>query len=55
MNFSFMPELNWCYGYFVVLAMMGGIAPLMFWYLMKKSWLDNSKQKRKRVQESKVL
>ncbi|MFJ8244170.1 magnesium/cobalt transporter CorA [Peribacillus asahii] len=55
MNFSFMPELNWRYGYFVVLAMMGGIALLMFWYFVKKGWLSNSKQKRKRARKSKVL
>jgi len=55
MNFSFMPELNWRSGYSVVLAMMGGIVLLMFWYVVKKGWLNNSKQKRKRARKSKVL
>lgn len=39
MNFEFMPELKWRYGYFAVLAVMAAIGVLMFLYFKKKKWL----------------
>lgn len=48
MNFKYMPELNWHYGYFVILGMMGGIAFMMFGYFVKKGWLKIGKKPRKR-------
>ncbi|AXN41868.1 magnesium and cobalt transport protein CorA [Peribacillus butanolivorans] len=47
MNFQYMPELNWHYGYFLVLGMMGGIALMMFLYFVKKGWLNPRKRSRK--------
>lgn len=38
MNFEYMPELKWRYGYFVVLAFMAIIAFAMFFWFKKKGW-----------------
>jgi len=38
MNFDFMPELHWRYGYFVVLGAMALIAGGLFWYFRSKWW-----------------
>lgn len=48
MNFQYMPELNWHYGYYVILGMMGGIAFMMFLYFVKKGWLEVGRKSRKR-------
>ena len=40
MNFKNMPELEWQYGYFLVVAIMFGIALGMLWVFKKKGWLD---------------
>jgi len=39
MNFDFMPELHWKYGYLMALGIMvmAGIAP--YWYFKHKDWL----------------
>lgn len=39
MNFRHMPELQWPFGYFVVLALMAIVAILMLFYFRKKKWL----------------
>lgn len=39
MNFEFMPELKWRYGYFAVLAVMAAIGVFMLLYFRKKKWL----------------
>ena len=39
MNFHFMPELNWRYGYFSILAFMGLIGISMLIYFKRKKWL----------------
>jgi len=39
MNFEYMPELSWKWGYPVVLIVMGVIAFLMVVYFRKKKWL----------------
>jgi len=39
MNFKYMPELEWRYGYFLTLAVMLGIGVLMFIYFKRKKWL----------------
>lgn len=38
MNFEYMPELTWKYGYFIVLGVMGIIAVLMYYWFKKKGW-----------------
>jgi magnesium transporter len=48
MNFEYMPELNWHYGYFLILGTMGGIALMMFLFFVKKGWLNPKKRSRKR-------
>ena len=40
MNFKYMPELEWQYGYYIVVAIMFGIAFGMLWFFKKKGWLD---------------
>jgi magnesium transporter len=39
MNFKFMPELGWSFGYPVAIALMlvAGVAP--YWYFKRKGWL----------------
>jgi magnesium transporter len=38
MNFEFMPELHWRYGYFVILAAMALIAGGLGWYFRARWW-----------------
>ena len=38
MNFEFMPELHWRYGYFLVLGAMAVIAGGLFWYFRSRWW-----------------
>lgn len=39
MNFRYMPELEWRYGYFFVLGIMALVAGGMMYYFRKKNWL----------------
>jgi len=39
MNFRFMPELYWKWGYPITLFAMGGIALIMIFFFKKKKWL----------------
>ena len=39
MNFEFMPELKWKYGYFAVWALMIGLSSLLYWRFKKIGWL----------------
>ncbi|WCN37413.1 magnesium/cobalt transporter CorA [Aneurinibacillus uraniidurans] len=43
MNFKNMPELDWKYGYFAVLAVMAIIGGSMFLWFRRKGWLDMHK------------
>ena len=38
MNFEYMPELTWEYGYFIILGLMGIIALGMYMWFKKKGW-----------------
>jgi len=38
MNFKYMPELNWRWGYFGIIVLMGMIAVLMIAYFKRKRW-----------------
>ncbi|MDP4091179.1 MAG: magnesium/cobalt transporter CorA, partial [Bacillota bacterium] len=38
MNFDYMPELRWKYGYFLTLAAMGTLSLLMLLWFKKKGW-----------------
>ena len=40
MNFSKMPELQWTFGYFLVLGIMGFIILIELWLFKKKGWFD---------------
>lgn len=39
MNFEFMPELKWRYGYFVVLGLTAGVCLFMYYKFKKAGWL----------------
>lgn len=39
MNFEYMPELKWRWGYFAVLGIMSAIGVFMVFYFRKKKWL----------------
>jgi len=39
MNFRYMPELGWRWGYFAVLGLMAGIGVFMLIYFRRKKWL----------------
>jgi len=39
MNFSFMPELRWAYGYPFACVLMLASALVPFWYFKKRGWL----------------
>ncbi|ACV68329.1 magnesium/cobalt transporter CorA [Desulfohalobium retbaense] len=38
MNFEYMPELGWEWGYFAVLLSMGGLAGVMLWVFKRRGW-----------------
>jgi magnesium transporter len=38
MNFEYMPELKWRYGYFVLLSFMAALSVCMFFYFKRKKW-----------------
>jgi len=38
MNFEYMPELHWRYGYYLILALMGVIAGAMILWFRRRSW-----------------
>jgi magnesium transporter len=39
MNFQFMPELHWRYGYFIILGAIAAICLLLFWRFRRIGWL----------------
>lgn len=39
MNFEFMPELKWHYGYFGALVLILGVAGFLFWRFRRSGWL----------------
>jgi magnesium transporter len=39
MNFDFMPELTWRYGYFLVLGVIAAVCGLLFWRFRRIGWL----------------
>ena len=39
MNFKFMPELNWEYGYIWAILLMLAVSGITFWYFKFKKWL----------------
>jgi len=39
MNFAFMPELQWRFGYFVVIATVVAICGILFWRFRKHGWV----------------
>lgn len=38
MNFRYMPELAWRYGYAMVIAVMIGLAAALLWFFYRKNW-----------------
>jgi magnesium transporter len=39
MNFEYMPELQWKYGYLVILGLMGTICGTLFYKFRQAKWL----------------
>ena len=39
MNFEFMPELHWPFGYPLVLAAIAGICGILYWRFKRAGWL----------------
>jgi magnesium transporter len=39
MNFDFMPELHWKYGYFAVWGVMLSVALTLLWVFRRRGWL----------------
>lgn len=39
MNFRYMPELEWRWGYFAVLGVMALLGALMVWFFRRKKWM----------------
>ncbi|AMA74144.1 MULTISPECIES: magnesium/cobalt transporter CorA [Aneurinibacillus] len=40
MNFEYMPELKWKYGYFLVWGVMIAVAGSLIWWFHRKGWFD---------------
>ena len=43
MNFEYMPELGWRYGYFIICGIMVAIGTLMVFWFKRKGWFDTYK------------
>jgi magnesium transporter len=41
MNFDYMPELRWKYGYFIILGIMAFLGISMFFWFRRKGWFNN--------------
>jgi magnesium transporter len=39
MNFKYMPELEWRFGYPFAIALMVTVAVGMYWYFRRKRWV----------------
>lgn len=39
MNFEFMPELSWKYGYFIIMGIMFTISVVLVIFFKKKKWI----------------
>jgi len=39
MNFRFMPELEWRYGYFAILGLIFGSCGILLWRFRKLGWI----------------
>jgi magnesium transporter len=39
MNFRYMPELYWRYGYFIILGIMILVGLMMYWFFRKRQWM----------------
>jgi magnesium transporter len=39
MNFDFMPELHWTYGYPIALLLMLTISLILYWGFKRRGWL----------------
>jgi magnesium transporter len=39
MNFDFMPELRWHYGYLSAMLFMTFVTVIIFWWFKRKGWL----------------
>jgi magnesium transporter len=44
MNFRYMPELNWHYGYLFALGIMAALILGMLFYFRKKGWWGSGNQ-----------
>lgn len=42
MNFKYMPELEWPYGYEFALGLMAAVVIMIFWWFRRKGWLKRS-------------
>ena len=39
MNFSFMPELTWHYGYYFVMGLIVVLCAVLYWRFRRSGWL----------------
>ena len=39
MNFRYMPELYWRWGYYIILGLMALVAAMMYFLFRKKKWM----------------
>jgi len=39
MNFEFMPELKWKYGYFLVMGLIIAVCVTLYWRFRRNDWL----------------
>jgi magnesium transporter len=51
MNFEYMPELHWRYGYLFALAIMAGVAGVMLNYFKRHGWIFRGREARDAMHE----
>jgi magnesium transporter len=39
MNFKYMPELNWEYGYYLIIGLIALVCVSLFWWFRRLEWL----------------
>lgn len=53
-NFEYMPELSFCWGYFAVLGLMGLVIISVFWWLWLKNVINVGRRRITFIRPSKV-
>ena len=49
MNFEYMPELSWPWGYFVVLGVIATVVLVLLWWFWARNWINWGRKQAVRI------